>query len=67
MVTHSWTKMNCYNPARIPQFDEQNGRIIYFACTYTTTFTSAVPTPRYDYNNMVYSLDVNAAAAELER
>jgi len=40
-------------------FDAEGGRIIYFEGTYTHTFSgNPVPTPRYDYNQIMYRLDL---------
>ncbi|HEX5444378.1 MAG TPA: hypothetical protein VFW87_11135 [Pirellulales bacterium] len=57
IVTHE--RYSFYNPAHLPFFDEQEGRIIYFMGTYAETFSgNPVATPRYDYNQMVYRLDL---------
>ena len=41
-------------------FDKDNGRIIFFEGTYTTTFSgNPDPTPRYDYNQIMYQLDLS--------
>lgn len=48
-----------YNPKQHPLFDGENGRIVFFEGTYTTTFSgSKDPTPRYDYNQVMYQLDL---------
>ncbi len=48
-----------YNPAHHAFFDQDGGRRIYFEGTYTRTFSdSPVATPRYDYNQMMYALDL---------
>ncbi len=48
-----------YNPTQHPFFDEQGGRIIYFDGTYSDTFSgNSNPTPLYDYNEMMYRLDL---------
>lgn len=48
-----------YNPKHHPFFDQDGGRVIYFEGTYTTTFAKdATPTPRYDYNQVMYRLDL---------
>ena len=39
-------------------FNKESGRIIYFEGTYTNTFTDHVPTPRYNYNQVMYKLDL---------
>jgi len=57
VVTHD--DYTFYNPRQHPFFDQQDGRRIYFEGTYVTTFASqnAVPTPRYEYNQVMYRLD----------
>jgi hypothetical protein len=48
-----------YNPTQHPYFDQQGGRLIYFEGTYVTTFSgNKCPTPRYDYNQIMYRLDL---------
>jgi hypothetical protein len=48
-----------YNPAQHPFFDQDGGRIIYFEGTYTAEFSgNKNPTPRYDYNQIMYRLDL---------
>ena len=40
--------------------DEDGGKTIYFEGTYTTTFSrEGNPTSRYDYNQMIYQLDLS--------
>ncbi|HUU10839.1 MAG TPA: hypothetical protein VM431_09910 [Phycisphaerae bacterium] len=59
IVTHD--TYSFYNPVHHPFFDQQGGRIIYFEGTYTQAFSGAtVPTPRYDYNQIMYRLDLSA-------
>lgn len=57
IVTHD--KYSFYNIKQHPYFDQENGRYIYFEGTYTT-FVSGNdhPTPRYDYNQIMYRLDL---------
>jgi hypothetical protein len=51
--------MDFYNPTQHPFFDAEGGRIIYFQGTYTNTFSGdPTPTPRYEYNQMMYRLDL---------
>lgn len=58
IVTHD--KYSFYNPRHHPYFDHQNGRLIYFEGTYTQAFSGAEqPTPRYDYNQIMYRLDLS--------
>ncbi|MBI1369560.1 MAG: hypothetical protein GC162_13010 [Planctomycetes bacterium] len=57
IVTHD--QYSFYNPVQHDFFDEQDGRIIYFEGTYAATFSgNDHPTPRYDYNQMMYRLDL---------
>lgn len=49
-----------YNPKHHHLFDSDDGRLIYFEGTYTHTFSGTeVPTPRYDYNQVMYRLDLD--------
>ena len=48
-----------YNPKQHPMFDQHAGRVIYFEGTYTHTFSgNPDQTPRYDYNQIMYRLDL---------
>lgn len=58
IVTHK--AYNFYNPVHHPFFDEAGGRRIYFEGTYTAAFSAArEKTPRYDYNQVMYRLDLS--------
>ena len=58
IVTHD--KYSFYNPVHHPFFDQDGGRIIYFEGTYASTFSgNPAPTPRYDYNQIMYRLDLS--------
>lgn len=58
VVTHG--KYNFYNPTQHPFFDQEGGRLVYFEGTYSTTFSDArSPTPRYDYNQIMYRLTLD--------
>ena len=58
IVTHD--NYSFYNPKQHPMFDQDMGRIIFFEGTYTTTFSgNPDPTPRYDYNQVMYQLDLS--------
>ena len=58
VVTHD--KYSFYNPKQHPFFDEDGGRTIYFEGTYTHTFSGNThQTPRYDYNQVMYRLDLS--------
>lgn len=51
-----------YNPVHHDFFDEAGGRRIYFEGTYTRTFSDApAATPRYEYNQLLYRLDLSDA------
>ncbi len=50
-----------YNPCHHPFFDQQAGRLIYFEGTYCNTFTESPATPRYNYNQMMYRLDLSGS------
>lgn len=56
IVTHN--DYTFYNVAQHKDFNKDGGRVIYFEGTYTNTFTSHVPTPRYNYNQVMYKLDL---------
>ncbi|HMP78323.1 MAG TPA: hypothetical protein PKD54_02615 [Pirellulaceae bacterium] len=49
-----------YNPRHHQLFDRDGGRTIYFEGTYTQMFSgNPRPTPRYDYNQIMYRLDLS--------
>ena len=48
-----------YNPCHHPFFDQQSGRLIYFEGTYCNTFTESPATPRFNYNQMMYRLNLS--------
>lgn len=49
-----------YNVAHHPFLDEDGGRLIHFQGTYTKEFSGTkAPTPRYDYNQVMYRLDLS--------
>jgi len=57
ILTHD--RYSFYNPVHHAFFDQQGGRVIYFEGTYSHTFSRQdQPTPRYDYNQIMYSLDL---------
>ena len=59
IVTHD--RYSFYNPRHHPMLDKNEGRLVFFEGTYTTTFSgNPPPTPRYDYNQVMYSLDVSS-------
>jgi len=58
VVTHE--RYSFYNPKTHPYFAEKDGRVIYFEGTYTTMFSgNPEPTPRYEYNQVMYRLDLS--------
>jgi len=66
IVTHD--NYSFYNPKQDAFLDQEGGRIIYFEGTYTATFTNNQNrTPRYEYNQVMYRLDLSDARLNLER
>jgi hypothetical protein len=58
IVTHH--RYSFYNPVHHQFFDQEGGRWIYFEGTYTHTFSgNSAATPRYDYNQIMYRLDLD--------
>ena len=58
IVTHE--KYDFYNPRQHSVFQKENGKVIFFEGTYTATFAgNPRPTPRYDYNQIMYKLDLS--------
>ena len=58
IITHN--QYSFYNPKHHPVFDQQNGKVIYLEGTYTKTFSgNDYPTPGYDYNQIMYRLDLS--------
>jgi hypothetical protein len=58
VVTHD--DYSLYNVKHNPFYDKEDGRFVYFEGTYVNTFTNTqVPTPRYDYNQMMYRLTLD--------
>lgn len=58
VATHP--RYSFYNPKHHRQFDEDGGRVIYFEGTYSHTFSgNPEQTPRYDYNQLMYRLDLS--------
>ncbi len=57
IATHD--RYSFYNPVQHSFFDEEGGRLIYFEGTYSHTFSGREGrTPYYDYNQMLYRLDL---------
>jgi hypothetical protein len=57
IISHN--KYTFYNPFHHPELDR--GRFIYVEGTYTNTFTSEEATPRYNYNQVMYRVDLDDA------
>jgi hypothetical protein len=57
IITHD--DYSFYNVVHHPFFDQKGGQLIYLEGTYTRMFSgAAVSTPRYDYNQVMYRLDL---------
>lgn len=57
IVTHD--RYSFYNPMHHPWFDADGGRVIHFEGTYSKAFSATRKrTPRYDYNQIMYRLDL---------
>ena len=70
VVTHHSGSENYtfYNPKQLPFFAEEGGRVIYFEGTYAETFSgNPTPTPLYDYNQMMYRLDLSTIPPLFDR
>lgn len=66
VVTHD--RQSFYNPKQHPTFAQDGGRVIFFEGTYTHAFAGDVePTPRYDYNQVMYRLDLDDPRLNLPR
>jgi hypothetical protein len=58
VITHD--RYSFYNPKQHSMFDQDGGRVIFFEGTYTHTFSgNPQATPRYDYNQIMYRLDLS--------
>lgn len=54
-----------YNPRLHPEFTPTNSPVLLFEGTYTQTFADRPhPTPRYEYNQILYRLDLDDAALQ---
>jgi hypothetical protein len=66
IVTHD--NYTFYNLKQHPYFDQAGGRIVYFEGTYTTFLTdNKDPTPRYDYNQIMYRLDLSDPRLDMKK
>jgi hypothetical protein len=58
VVTHD--RYSFYNPMQHPEFAKNGGRTIFFEGTYTASFSgNSDLTPRYEYNQIMYKLELN--------
>ncbi len=58
IVTHD--DYSFYNPKQHPYFAKDGSRVIFFEATYTFTFSgNKHPTPFYDYNQIMYRLQLD--------
>ncbi len=58
VVTHD--KYSFYNPQIHPEFTPAGSPVLLFEATYTKTFSkTSDPTPRHDYNQVLYRLDLD--------
>jgi len=49
-----------YNPVLHPEFFRADSPVLHFEGTYTTTFSgNRQPTPRWDYNQVLYQVDLS--------
>lgn len=63
VVTHD--KQTFYNPVIHREFTSSDSPILLFEGTYTKTFSQAPsPTPRYEYNQILYRLDLDELSAK---
>lgn len=66
VVTHD--KQTFYNVCHHDFLDRQGGREVHFEGTFTSDFSgNPYKTPRYDYNQVLYRLDLDAAALQPAR
>jgi len=63
IITHANKKDDAhdfYNPTQHPFFDQQGGQVIYLEGSYVNTFSgNPHPTPYYEYNQIMYRLDLS--------
>jgi hypothetical protein len=64
VLTHD--RYSFYNPNLHSFWDQEGGRFVFFEGTYSHTFSgNEHPTPRYDYNQVLYRLDWDRLGGEL--
>lgn len=64
IVSHE--NVSFYNPLQHPEFSDRQGRFLYFEGTYSHSFSgSTTETPRYEYNQLMYRLDLTDQRLQL--
>ena len=54
-----------YNPRLHPEFAPEGSPLLFFEGTYTTQFADKpAPTPRHDYNQILYRLELDDVALQ---
>jgi hypothetical protein len=70
IITHANKKGDAhdfYNPTQHSFFDQEHGRIIYLEGSYANTFSgNPHPTPYYEYNQIMYRLDLSDPRLRME-
>jgi hypothetical protein len=65
VVTHN--NYSFYNPRLHPEFTPEDSPILLFEATYTAMFANKpFPTPRHNYNQVLYRLDLDDPALKVE-
>ena len=68
VATHALrdANMDLYNPMQHPELAKEGGRFVYFEGTFVNTFSGTkAPVPLYDYNNLMYRIDLNDSRMKL--
>jgi len=56
----SHDQMSFYNPVLHPEFFRADSPVIHLEGTYTTSFSgNQQPTPRWEYNQVLYQVDLS--------
>ena len=62
IITHAacdgYQSMDFYNPFHHEYFDKHGGRFIFIEGTYTVMFVQVEKPTRYEYNQIIYMLDL---------
>jgi hypothetical protein len=71
IITHANKKDDAhdfYNPTQHPFFDQAGGKVIYLEGSYVNTFSgNPHPTPYYEYNQIMYRLDLSDPRLKFSR